>query len=164
MNEKTIFLIRHAKAEDSTLLKSDFDRQLKSSGKKKAKEIAGQLKDKINFESNTIVLSSSAQRAIETAIIFCQEWSYPIQRIIQLDTIYEAHYLTILSEINKLPNTVDTVILFGHNPGLSSLTNYLCSTYITLTTAAAAEIRLEENLNFSELSAETAYLKHVFDQ
>ena len=164
MKEKSVFLIRHAKAEEGLDGKLDYYRALKEKGIEKACEIAFEIKDKITLNEETMLISSSAKRALQTAEIFCNVWGYPAHKIIKKDNIYEATFTEILKEINKVPNHIDTIILFGHNPGLSSLTNYICNTYINLSTASAAEILLEKNFNFAELSENTAYLKHIFGQ
>lgn len=164
MKEKSVFLIRHAKAEDGCDGDLDYDRALKKKGIEKACEIAFEIKDKINLNEEPMIISSSAKRALQTAEIFCNVWGYPAHKIIKNDNIYEATFSEILKEINKVPNHIDTIIIFGHNPGLSLLTNYICNTYINLTTSSAAEILLEKNFNFAELSENTAYLKHVFGQ
>ena len=164
MKPKTLFLIRHAKAEEFSFFQKDYDRNLMNKGITRAKHIASKLKDVIRTEEEILVISSSANRAIQTAHIFCDILNYPQNHIIQTQNIYEAHYLDILNEINKVPDHIDTLFVFGHNPGLSNLTNELCNSYIELKTSEAAQIELLENFTFAELSAGTAQLKKVFTE
>ncbi len=161
MKTKTLCIIRHAKAEEHSLAKPDFIRNIVSQGKEKAERIAKDLASKSIITPNTSVISSPANRAIQTATLFCDILQYPIAQIKQNQSIYDAHFLDILAVINKISDTIDTVVLFGHNPGLSDLTNYLCGTYIDLSTSSVALISLPDDFNFSELSEGTGILKEV---
>lgn len=164
MNTKKLFIVRHAKAEEHSFATNDYKRNLIERGELRATKIARLLKDTITINSQTLFVSSSANRAIQTAELFCSELDYPISSIIQTKEIYEADYKTILKIINQIPNHIETVVIFGHNPGLSDLTNYICNSYITLKTSAVAAITLEKDLNFSELSGNTAYLDKIFTE
>lgn len=161
MKVKKLFIIRHAKAEEHTFAKKDYDRNIIEKGILRASKIAPLLKDKFHKDNRTVFISSSANRAIQTAHLFAEVLDFPIASIIQTKTIYEAHYQDILQEINKVSDHVDTVFVFGHNPGLSDLTNYLCNTYINLKTSAVAIVNLDESIDFSTLSGSTAYLQEV---
>ena len=163
MIEKKLLIVRHAKAEDHSFHINDYNRNLIQKGRDKAKKIAQQIKNHwIAPNDNIMVISSSENRAIQTAKLFSEILDYPTEKIYQTDTIYEAHFLNILKEINKIPNNINTLLVFGHNPGLSYLTNYICDSNISLNTAEVAEIKLESNLNFSELSSSTGYLKKIY--
>lgn len=164
MKPKKLFIIRHAKAEEHSILKSDFNRNLIQKGILRATKIAQMLGEKYLIDEKTLFVSSSANRAIQTANIFASILNFPLMSIIQTKNIYEAYYQDILKELNRIPNNIDTVFLFGHNPGLSDLTNYLCNSYISLKTAELAEINIEEGLYFSELSGNTATLKRIISE
>jgi phosphohistidine phosphatase len=69
-------------------------------------------------------VSSPALRAITTAGFFAEAWRIPLGEIQQEASIYEASVKDLLHVINKLPNEFDLIALFGHNPGLTDLTNY----------------------------------------
>ncbi|MFZ4863560.1 SixA phosphatase family protein [Sphingobacterium sp. Mn56C] len=158
---KRLYIIRHAKAEFPSLLKDDYDRNLMDKGIKRAQQIALDLKNRLKITANTLVISSTANRALQTAELFGTILGYPLENIQQQQSIYEAHYKTILEVINKVPNTVENLLVFGHNPGLSDLSNYICDTCIDLKTAHVACIELEEGLDFRELSGGTAHLKNI---
>lgn len=159
---KKLFIIRHGKAEEHSFSKRDFYRDLVERGIHKSNEIAKELKGSISLSEKSSIISSSANRAIQTANIFCQILNYPAERIHIEPTIYEAHYLDILKVINAVANDVDTLFVFGHNPGLSDLTNYITNAYIDLKTSNVALIEMEENLFFSEISAGTGTLKKIW--
>ena len=161
MREKKIFIIRHAKAEQHSFFKDDFKRELIQKGIDRAKRIAFTCTQVINISAETIVLSSTANRALQTATLFCETLGFPTDSILKTRALYEANYQDILKEINKVATNIDTVLLFGHNPGLSDLTNYLCNTDIDLNTSAVAMLVIEEGLNFSEVSGNTATLQQI---
>ncbi len=161
MKRKTLYLIRHAKAEEHSFKKRDHDRNLIQQGKEKAERVAKELAGKSILTLDTIVISSTANRTIQTAILFCDTLQHPEADIQQEKSIYEAHFLDILTVINAVPDTADTVILFGHNPGLSDLTNYLCGTYVDLRPSDIAVIALPEDFSFAELSNGAATLKEI---
>src|SRR5690606_41721411 len=119
MKTKTLYLIRHAKAEEHSFFKRDYDRNLTEKGKERAQQIAIQLAQQLVITPQTSVLSSSANRAIQTAELFCDIIGYPIDQIRQDKSIYEAHYSDILNAINGIPAEVDILLVFGHNPGRS---------------------------------------------
>ncbi|MGO3306935.1 MAG: SixA phosphatase family protein, partial [Sphingobacterium sp.] len=75
--------------------------------------------------------------------------------------IYEAHYLQILKSINDVSANYDYLLVFGHNPGLSDLVAYTSNQYVELKTASIACLTIENGLDYSTLSANTATLNKV---
>lgn len=161
MQKKKLYLIRHAKAEEYNLGKRDHDRDIVDKGKMRASQISKDLAGALRVTSYTLVISSTANRAMQTAELFCNKLNYPLSSIQQEKAIYEAFYLDILKVINKISDQVDTVLVFGHNPGLSDLTNYLTNSYIDLKTSHVAIIELETGIDFQTLSGGTATLKSI---
>ncbi|WP_185216034.1 SixA phosphatase family protein [Sphingobacterium mizutaii] len=155
---KTLYLIRHAKAEEHSFSKDDFYRDLQKKGRERAERIAQKLKDSLKIDEKTLVISSSANRAIQTAELFCEVLGYPQESIHQTRDIYEAHFMDILKAINSVPEEYDTLLIFGHNPGLSNLTNYLSHSEIELATSNVSILQLEGDLTFEMLGGGTANL------
>lgn len=155
---KTLYLIRHAKAEEHSFSKDDFYRDLQKKGRERAERIAQKLKDSLKIDEKTHVISSSANRAIQTAELFCEVLGYPQESIHQTRDIYEAHFMDILKVINSVPEEYDTLLIFGHNPGLSNLTNYLSHSEIELATSNVSILQLEGDLTFEMLGGGTANL------
>lgn len=115
---KKLVLIRHSKAEDKS--KSDFERRLISDGKILAKNIATKLK--IKPENNTLLISSPAPRALETAEIFADFFSYPKDKISKPEFLYnyftfDRFFMFLDSEFKNN----DQIWIFGHNPMLSEI-------------------------------------------
>lgn len=121
---KSLLLIRHAKADRDDLLLADFQRPLNERGQTNAQEMASRIIRKQLIPEQLI--SSPAQRAITTAKLFASEFEIQHSEIIQESEIYEAKTEILLNLVNNLDESSNFTALFGHNPGLSSLANYLC--------------------------------------
>ncbi len=152
---KNLVLIRHAQAENGTDELSDFDRALTNSGKTNAVKMA-RLLNETGIIPQTFI-SSSALRALTTATIFTSNLN--LQEPETTFKIYEANVPALLQVITAVKNTVETIALVGHNPGLSNLLYHLTGKIITLPTCAFAIIELEVD-NWSEVSIGTGKLIH----
>jgi phosphohistidine phosphatase len=104
----------------------DFDRPLNERGKKNAPEMAVRLHDRgIRLD---MLVSSPAKRAKQTAKAF--------QKILQIEKLemVEELYLPVPSAfvkvIAELPDKVNSVALFSHNPGITEFANLLSTTRI----------------------------------
>ena len=121
---KTLILIRHAKSSWENRNISDFERGLNDRGKRDAPFMAGILKEKkINID---LILSSPAVRAFKTAKIFARELEIEEKEIIINENIYEAGRKDLLKVLMETNDSINNLMLFGHNPGLTYLSNYLC--------------------------------------
>ncbi|WP_231388156.1 SixA phosphatase family protein [Sphingobacterium hungaricum] len=161
---KTIFIIRHAKAELHSFNKQDFKRNLIGEGIDRAKIIAKKLNEQLSIDQKTLFISSSANRAKQTAELFADELNYPQDNIRFEEEIYEASAKEILTLINSISDDCNTILLFGHNPGISAFVNYCCDTYISLRTSECAEIRLLEGIDFTTLSHHMATLNQLISE
>jgi phosphohistidine phosphatase len=119
---KQLLLIRHAKSDWGNAGLRDFDRPLNKRGRNNAPEMAARMVKQDIFPEH--IISSPALRAITTAGFFAQAWKIPIKEIQLEPSIYEAGIKSLMVVINNLPNQFNRVALFGHNPGLTDLTNY----------------------------------------
>ena len=81
---KKIIFVRHGRAEDQASEISDFERSLTTRGKVISKQMAKRFREK---ESNPgLLITSPAFRALETAIIFAEEFGIKPDNII-MDSI-----------------------------------------------------------------------------
>ena len=119
---KTLYLVRHAKAEDLQRL-HDSERRLTDTGIRQAEKMSKILSEQIIFPD--LFISSPAKRALETARIFAENLSYPENEIVTDRKIYDASAIRLLQIINGIDNKTTTVFVFGHNPGLSLIAEYL---------------------------------------
>lgn len=114
---KKIVLVRHAKAEDE-VTSSDKERSLVAKGKKQAKFVAEKLKKNITPD---LIITSSAFRALETALIFATEMDYPHNKIVLNEHLYYDYDKFFLIELISNYKNVDTVFIFGHNMPISEV-------------------------------------------
>lgn len=77
-----------------------------------------------------VILTSPAKRALDTAMIIAKTLGVDDQRLIVDDRIYEAGVEELLAIIQAMDNHYQTVIVIGHNPGLTLLANYLADDHV----------------------------------
>ena len=120
MKTKKLYLLRHAKSSWKDFSMRDFDRPLNKRGKRDAPFMA-ELMAKKGIHPD-IILSSPARRAKSTA----QHFSEKLQTdIIYNRAIYEASTSTLKEIIKEAFRYYDEVMLVGHNPSLTQLSNSL---------------------------------------
>lgn len=125
---KQLIIVRHAKSDWGDLNLKDFDRPLNPRGHKNAPEMVERLINK-QVVPNAMV-SSPALRALTTAKYFAAGWKFEADKLTTNPSIYEANTKTLLNVVNGFDDEFDTIALFGHNPGLTDLVNYLTDEYI----------------------------------
>ncbi len=124
---KNLILIRHAKSSWDLPLK-DIDRPLDQRGMKDAHLVSQNV---FYFLPKTFVIwSSVAKRASDTAIIFAQNISYPVENIIFKDDLYTFDEKKLEEIIKSSDNTFDSVILFGHNAAITNFVNKFGNQFI----------------------------------
>ncbi len=120
---KYLFLVRHAKSSWDFPELPDFDRPLNKRGKRDAPEMGIRLASrKLELDA---VISSPANRALTTARIIAEELDFPVKNIRENSDVYHASGSTLVDTIRDLPNELKSVMLVGHNPGFTDLSNFL---------------------------------------
>ena len=122
---RELLLLRHGKAVDFDP-RGDFHRALRNRGKRHAQRIAVWLSG--NGLVPDQVLSSSAERALNTARKCCKAMGFPAHHIEASEALYQASPQDLLQQLQALPPTANRVMLVGHNPGLEQLLRDLCDT------------------------------------
>jgi phosphohistidine phosphatase len=121
---KTIIIVRHAQAIDKRFGTPDRDRPLAPAGEKAAKKMARKLAG-LGISPDLIV-SSPADRALETAHVFAASLKYPVHRILIHSGLYDREGGDCWSEIvPEIHGEGNTLMLVGHNPGLEKLAEFL---------------------------------------
>jgi phosphohistidine phosphatase len=124
---KSLLLIRHAKSSWNFDVE-DFDRPLNERGFKDAPAMAKRLiKKDIKIDA---FVSSPAKRAITTATFFAEEYDIKQKKIIIINDLYEPSQEAFFDAIKGLDDTLKTVALFSHNPGITTFANKLTATTI----------------------------------
>jgi len=138
---KTLILIRHAKSDWSNPFLHDFDRELNARGLKDAPMMGTVLSHK-NIHPD-LILSSPAQRAQATAVAIAHKLSFPEDAITYNSALYESDIETVFAVIRSVPDTCETLIVFGHNPEMTECVNALCDADIdNIPTCGVVAMRL----------------------
>ncbi len=117
---KKIIFVRHGRAEDPVDTIPDFERSLTTRGKNVSEQMALMLRHK--EIDPCIFVSSPAFRAYETALIFMRIFEADKDKVVLKSSLYNKTSLKTFSEILKeLPEGIDTVIFFGHNPEFTEI-------------------------------------------
>ncbi len=142
MPEKTLYIARHAKSSWDDMSLSDFERPLNKRGKRDAPFMAALLKDK--GIKPDLILSSPARRAKTTAKYYHEALGGELRFD---ERIYEASAMSLLYLIQEAFEKVDTLMLVGHNPGLTALNNMLSNKSIyNIPTAGVVGIIFKEEV------------------
>ncbi|NJC34874.1 phosphohistidine phosphatase [Sphingomonas jejuensis] len=115
---KTLILLRHAKSGWDDGIARDFDRPLNGKGERAARTVGRRLReDGLTFDQ---VVASSAVRVRET---LAQLWlGYGTTPDVTFDTgLYLATVDGLLDRVQQTEDSVDRLLLVGHNPGLEDL-------------------------------------------
>ena len=118
-----LLLLRHAKSswDDSKL--PDRDRPLNDRGRKAAAMMREAMHELGLFPD--MVLVSSARRTMET-LAALEPWT-ETPLIEPLDALYLATAGQLLDAVRDVSDTVRSVLVIGHNPGMHDLALTLCS-------------------------------------
>jgi phosphohistidine phosphatase len=149
--------MRHAKSSWDDAAMSDFERPLNERGRKAA-PLMGEYIRKNQLQPDSIV-SSPAERAKQTAQLV-KESAQLESEIIFNEKIYEASVGRLLEVIGEQPETVESILLVGHNPGLEGLVKFLTGELQAMPTAALAIVDLQID-KWSEIAASKGELRDL---
>lgn len=124
---KLIYIIRHAKSNQS-FLGSDYERPLNERGFKDAPNMAKWLKLKVTHIDAFI--SSPAVRAKTTAISFAKAYNKLSDDVVYISALYHADVNSFYEVVNSLPDELNAIALFSHNPGITNFINNLNTGHI----------------------------------
>jgi phosphohistidine phosphatase len=119
---KTVYVVRHSKAEQN-FIGSDFERKLTEKGIANSNLIAVRFFEKV--KSIDVFISSPAVRAKTTAEIFGDFFDKNKTDIIYKPELYLAPEFVYYNILTTLEDTIKTVVLFAHNPGITDFVNSL---------------------------------------
>lgn len=142
-----LYLIRHSIAENISLDKKDFDRELTSEGKSVIAKTSQAWKNYIN--QLDIVLSSPLTRAVQTAEIISSNLQTN-QNLIKDNNLGTG---SRTSDLIELLNSLDyeNVAVVGHQPDLSIHINNFCGTgsfNLVFPPAALAKIEFDNSIKY----------------
>lgn len=120
---KYLYVVRHAKSSWDFPHLRDFDRPLNDRGRKNAPEMGLRLKNRGIKPS--LILSSPANRALSTSQLIANKLDYPIKDIKTNQNLFHASSRDIFKILSLQDGHHRSVMIVGHNPGLTDFTNAL---------------------------------------
>lgn len=147
---KNLYLLRHGEAEHGQY-QADITRKLTERGVNKLRSLGIEMKGKSFFPDK--VYCSTAVRTRETAATFLEQIGYD-RPVLFLKEIYEASVKSLFDIVTSTEEDFATVLLIGHNPGITYLMEYLVK-HARQSLAPGDLVGIEfENLKWSEVSKE----------
>lgn len=124
---KSLFLIRHAKSSWE-LNKEDIERPLNKRGLSDAPMMAKKMHNRIS--TIDAIFSSPAVRAFTTAISFAEEFGYNKKEIVTIPSLYLAKPEIYKTIIDGMDESLSSVAIFAHNPGITDFVNSLTNVQV----------------------------------
>ena len=140
---KTITFLRHSKSSWDYILE-DVDRPLNEVGIEKIKKVAKSSKHQ--FINSDIIFSSTANRAIHTCLILTRQLSISNNKIRLSEDLYTFNHFEVFDFIKKIEDKYSQVVLVGHNPAYTEISNYFSENKIlNLPTARWFSMKFDSN-------------------
>lgn len=119
---KTLLVMRHAKSDWGATFQSDHERPLARRGIKAARRIGRFLTDA--DMAPDLIISSTATRALSTATLATEagEWTC---EIVTTNDLYASSPERVLEVVGGVENSVERLLITGHEPIWSSLVTWL---------------------------------------
>ena len=115
---KTLYILRHAQKDESNPEQYDYDVKLTEKGEKDSRLLGEKLK--AHNVLPDLIVSSPAIRARKTAENVSEIIGYT-KSVMYNEVIYQAFLHEIIESITYTFDTVDSLMVVGHNPSLSAL-------------------------------------------
>ncbi|HKK38059.1 MAG TPA: histidine phosphatase family protein [Cryomorphaceae bacterium] len=148
---KTIYFNRHAKSDWSNNELNDFDRPLNERGLRDAPKMGKRLKAR--REDIDLFVSSPANRAISTARLMAKAYDFPPEKIVEKDRLYLPSVMDFLNSVSEMDNSLRSIILFAHNPGITDVVEYLSNESLgNIPTCGIAKIEFPSAETWEEIS------------
>jgi phosphohistidine phosphatase len=138
---KRLLLLRHAKAVPATDPLTDFARPLAERGERDARRIGERLLER-RLQPN-LVLASPAARALHTAQLVAKAIGYNPDEIVLERGLYLAEPAGIVGIIKTQNAAIETLLVVGHNPGLTELVHHLLPSFDVEDLPTSAIVGLE---------------------
>ncbi len=141
---KTLTIVRHAKSSWNHPDLSDRQRPLNSRGKRDAPVMGKRIVD--HGIRPSLIITSPAKRAWTTAKIIAGEIGYPTEFLQREDTLYLASLDDLLGAVVAQDTGFNSLMLVGHNPGLTEFANFLIPGLTNnLPTAGVVSVQIDQD-------------------
>ena len=141
---KTVYIVRHAKSSWEYKDIQDIDRPLKMRGITDSHLLSKVLSKKIKRPD--IFVSSSANRALHTAMIFAENFTYPLANLQIKKSLYSFSDGYLIKTVKALDDGFNSAIIFSHDHGISDFVNKYGDKVINhVTTCGVVAIEFKTN-------------------
>jgi len=118
---KTLYIVRHAKSSWEYEGIKDIDRPLKKRGIDDAYLVSSVLAKRIQKPS--VFVSSSANRALHTAMIFSYSFNYALANLRISKSLYNFSDGYLIKTVKALDDSFESAIIFSHDHGINDFVN-----------------------------------------
>lgn len=140
---KTLYIVRHAKSSWEYEGVSDIDRPLKKRGINDSHLMSKFLSREI--QRPDVFISSVANRALHTSVIFCHNFNYPFSNLKIKKELYSFSDGYLVKTVKALDDSFDSAIIFSHDHGINTFVNKFGSKPIAhVPTCGVIGIRFDE--------------------
>jgi phosphohistidine phosphatase len=154
---KTLYLIRHAKAQQQSIDNRDFSRELADRGLRDASLVGSYFKQ--HGYSVDMFISSPAARALSTAELMAQQIEYKLEAIHTNEELYMASVRTFLQVVNQLKDDWESVAITSHDPTVTYLGEHLSNAEVGhMPTGSVMAIKFDID-HWGEISENTGTLE-----
>ena len=155
---KKIYILRHAEAASDY---DDFARELNSNGYKQAAALGKTLAEEKHQIDKMII--SSATRTLSTAELVADQIGFDKNCIEAHKELYNATVRVWLQKIQEIEETIQNILLVGHNPHISYLVELLSGeAFDGLGTAHLALLETDEK--WQNIGEKTAKLLRIYQE
>lgn len=132
---KILMLMRHAKSTWSDEYPEDFERPLNKRGLRDAPKMGRLMAEQV--VTPDCIITSAARRAVDTAAAVASTSGYEGGLFVTRE-LYHAPANTYLELAGRQPDTVQRILMIGHNPGIGQLVEQLSGQATDMPTGAVA--------------------------
>ncbi len=162
---KRLLIMRHAKTESPEIFRSDFVRNLTINGQDHA-YAQGKFLSILPFQPQLILVSPS-NRTIQTLDNLLPASLWEDVEVKVQDNLYHANINTLLKTINEMDDSIDDLMIVGHNFGVLELVQHYSSGFINQFKPGTLTLFHFETNHWKETEPEIAsniYLKSPSDE
>jgi phosphohistidine phosphatase len=140
-DKRTLFLVRHAKAIKAGPGIADIDRSLHDVGILEAYEMATSLFDQ--REIPQLIVSSTAARAISTALIFQRVLKINTENIRVTEKLYEIDVHDLFELVAELDDRYHSIMLVGQDPSFTLFSSKMDASLMHIPTGGVVRFDFE---------------------
>ncbi|MFD2244684.1 SixA phosphatase family protein [Pontibacter ruber] len=126
--QRHVLLCRHAETHEPYPLQPDFDRELTKTGIGQARNTGQWIRE--HYRKVDLLLASPAKRSGLTARLVAEKIYFDEEKISYDPELYNARESRLLKALAELPDSVTTVLVVAHNPGITALARTLTDKHI----------------------------------